>query len=351
MIRADREHGHDHRGHGREHEHEHAHSGFFSRFFHFHDHGGGHAHGTIDPSVATSEHGIKALKWSFLALLLTAAVQVVVVWLSNSVALLADTIHNFADAGTAIPLWIAFTLARRPASPRFTYGLGRVEDLAGMVIVLVILSSALVALWEAVGRFIHPASVANLLAVAGAGLVGFLGNEIAAYIRIRTGKAINSAALIADGYHARADGLTSLAVVVGAAGVWIGFPLADPIVGIIITMTIFGIVWQSSKAVVTRMLDGVEPDIVRELRHAVEHAAEVKHVSSVRARYLGHRLQGEVTVAVDPSLTIAETDSLVSEIKAHALDHLPALDRLVVVTTAPSESLEKGPDPKSEHRH
>jgi len=300
--------------------------------------------------VATSEHGIKALKWSFLALLLTAAVQVVVVWLSNSVALLADTIHNFADAGTAIPLWIAFTLARRPASPRFTYGLGRVEDLAGMVIVLVILSSALVALWEAVGRFIHPASVANLLAVAGAGLVGFLGNEIAAYIRIRTGKAINSAALIADGYHARADGLTSLAVVVGAAGVWIGFPLADPIVGIIITMTIFGIVWLSSKAVVTRMLDGVDPDIVRELKHAVEHVAEVKRVSNVRARYLGHRLQGEVTVAVDPSLTIAETDSLISKIKAHAHDHLPALDRLVVLTTSASETSEKRQDPNTEHR-
>ncbi len=349
-MRADREHGHDHRRHGGD-EYEHAHGGFFSRFFHLHGHADGHAHGTIDRSVATSERGIKALKWSLLALLLTAAMQVVVVWLSNSVALLADTIHNFADAGTAIPLWIAFTLARRPASPRFTYGLGRVEDLAGIVIVLVILSSALVALWQAVDRFIHPASVANLLAVAGAGVVGFLGNEIAAYIRIQTGKAIDSAALIADGYHARADGLTSLAVVAGAAGVWSGFPLADPIVGILITMTIFGIVWQSSKAVVTRMLDGVEPDIVRELKHAVEHAAEVKEVSNVRARYLGHRLQGEVTVAVDPSLTIAETDSLVSEIKAHARDHLPELDRLVVLPTSASETSEKGQDPKPEHRH
>src|SRR6266496_4539421 len=297
-MRADREHGHDHHSHGREHEHEHAHGGFFSRFFHLHDHDG-HTHGNIDHSVATSEQGIKALKWSFFALLLTAAAQVVVVWYSNSIALLADTIHNFADAGTAIPLWIAFTLARRPASPRFTYGLGRVEDLAGIVIVLVILSSALVALWEAVDRFIHPASVANLLAVAGAGLVGFLGNEIAALIRIRAGKAINSAALIADGYHARADGLTSLAVVAGAAGVWIGFPLADPIVGIVITGTILGIVWQSSKAVLTRMLDGIEPEIVRKLKHAVEHTVEhtveVKDVANVRARYIGHRLQGEVT--------------------------------------------------------
>ncbi len=349
-MRADREPGHDHHNHGREHEHEHAHGGFLSRFFHLHDQADGHAHGTIDHSVATSDEGIKALKWSFLALLLTAAVQVVVVWYSNSIALLADTIHNFADAGTAIPLWIAFTLARRPASPRFTYGLGRVEDLAGIVIVLVILSSALVALWEALDRFIHPASVANLLAVAGAGLVGFLGNEIAALIRIRAGKAINSAALIADGYHARADGLTSLAVVVGAAGVWIGFPLADPIVGIVITVTIFGIVWQSSKAVVSRMLDGIEPRILRELKHAVEHAAEIKDVSNVRARYVGHRLQGEVTVAVDPGLTIADADSLVSKIKAHAHDHLPELDRLVVVTTSASETPEKRQDPKAEGR-
>ncbi len=199
-------------------------------------------------------------------------------------------------------------------------------------------------------RFIHPASIANLLAVAGAGVVGFLGNEIAAFIRIRTGKAINSAALIADGYHARADGLTSLAVVVGAAGVWIGFPLADPIVGVIITVTIFGIVWQSSKAVITRMLDGIEPCIVRDLKHAVEHAVEIKDVSNVRARYIGHRLQGEVMVAVDPSLTVAETDLLLSKINAHAHDHLPELDRLVVVTTSASETPEKRQDPKAEGR-
>jgi len=193
--------------------------------------------------------------------------------------------------------------SRTPAGIRPLHiWLGRIEDLAGIVIVLVILSSALVALWEAIDRLLHPASVTNLIAVAGAGIVGFVGNEIAAYIRIRTGRAINSAALIADGYHARTDGLTGLAVVVGAAGVWLGFPLSDPIVGVVITLTIFGIVWQSSKAVIMRVLDGVEPHIVQHLKQAAQEAIQVKDVPVVRARYVGHRLQGEMTVAIDPSL-------------------------------------------------
>jgi cation diffusion facilitator family transporter len=227
---------------------------------HGHDHGDGgshgHTHGVIDPSIATTERGIWAIKWSFVILAVTAALQILVVLATGSVALLADTIHNVADATTAIPLWIAFRLAQRKPTATFTYGYGRVEDLAGIAIVLIILFSALV------GRIFHPLSITLLGWVALAGLIGFIGNEVVAVFRIRVGREINSAALIADGYHARTDGLTSLAVVVGAIGVWLGFPLADPIIGLLITIAIFGIVWQSARAVLTRMLDGVDPVMV-----------------------------------------------------------------------------------------
>src|SRR5215204_5942971 len=214
-----------------------------------------------DPMIAATERGVWAVKWSFLILAMTAGVQIAVVALSNSVALLADAIHNVGDATTAIPLWLAFVLAKRKPSETFTYGLGRVEDLAGLAIVAIILFSALIAGYEAIDRFVHPQAITALGWVAAAGVIGFLGNEAVAVFRIRTGREINSAALIADGYHARTDGLTSLAVVLGALGVWLGFPLADPVIGLLITLAIFGIVWQSSRAVLTRMLDGIDPAI------------------------------------------------------------------------------------------
>src|SRR5215203_5174896 len=197
---------------------------------HNHEHPGhGHTHGAVDPSVATSERSIWAVKWSFAALFITALVQLVVVVLSGSVALLSDTIHNFGDALTAVPLWVAFALGRLGASRRFTFGYGRVEDLAGVVVVLIILFSAVVAGYQAIERISHPQPVGLLWAVARAGAVGFLGNEAVAIVRSRVGRQIGSAALIADGCHARTDGWTSLAVLAGAVGVWLGYPLADPI--------------------------------------------------------------------------------------------------------------------------
>ena len=226
------------------------------------DGGHGHTHGVMDPGIASTERGIWAIKWSFIGLAITAVLQMAVVWLSGSVALLADTIHNVGDASTAIPLYVAFWFARRKPTAKFTYGYGRVEDLAGVVVVALILFSAVVAGYQAVDRLINPQDIAFLGVVAVAGLAGFVGNEIVAVFRIRVGREIQSAALIADGYHARVDGLTSLAVVLGAIGVWLGFPLADPIVGLVITVMIFGIVWQSAKAVFSRMLDGVEPEVL-----------------------------------------------------------------------------------------
>lgn len=312
--------GHSHvaRGHGHGHGHGH----------HDHDGGHGHTHGVIDPSIATTERGIWAIKWSFIGLMITAVMQMVVVWLSGSVALLADTIHNVGDAATAIPLYIAFWFARRRPTQKFTYGYGRVEDLAGVIVVALILFSAIVAGYQSIDRLINPQEIAFLGAVAAAGIVGFLGNEVVAVFRIRVGREIQSAALVADGYHARVDGLTSLAVVLGALGVWLGFPLADPIVGLVITLMIFGIVWQSAKAVFTRMLDGVEPEVLDELRHAAGHVPGVHGLENLRARWLGHRLHAEGDLRVDAGLPVAEAAALAARVRETAMRHQPALDAL-----------------------
>jgi len=293
-----------------------------------HDHGAGahgHTHGVIDPTIATTDRGIWAIKWSFIILAITAVFQIVVVFISGSVALLADTIHNFGDAATALPLWIAFMLARRKPTRAFPYGYGRVEDIAGVLIVLIILISAIVAGYEAIDRLIQPQPITQLLWVAIAGIVGFIGNEVVAVYRIRVGREINSAALIADGYHARTDGLTSLAVVIGAFGVWLGFPLADPIVGLLITIAIMGIVWQSAKAVFTRMLDGIEPGILTEIGHAAEHVPGIERVTDTKARWLGHKLHAEVTIAIDPNFTMAKANIIATALQNELFAHIPAL--------------------------
>lgn len=287
--------------------------------------GHGHTHGVIDPTIATTARGIWAIKWSFVGLMITAVLQIGVVYLSSSVALLADTIHNFGDAATAIPLWIAFAFARLKPTKRFPSGYGRVEDLAGVAIVLIILFSAAVAGYEAIDRLIHPRTIGYLGAVAAASIIGFLGNEAVAVFRIRVGKEIGSAALIADGYHARVDGWTSLAVLAGAIGVWLGFPLADPLVGLGITVAILGIVWQSGKAVFTRMLDGVEPGVIDEIEHAAHHVAGIRGVNEARARWVGHRLHAEVNVAVAPELSVAQAHSIAKEVHHQLMHHVPYL--------------------------
>jgi cation diffusion facilitator family transporter len=293
-----------------------------------HDHG--HTHGAVHPTLLTTERGIWAIKWSFVGLFATAIFQIVVVVFSGSVALLADTIHNLGDASTAIPLWIAFVLARRKPSKRFTYGLGRVEDLAGVAIVLTILLSAALACYESIDRLFHPQRVEYLWAVIVASVVGFIGNEAVAIFRIRVGKEIGSAALIADGYHARIDGLTSLAVLIGAVGVWLGYPLADPIVGLLITLAILRIVWDSAKAVFTRLLDGVDPGVIEEIRHAARDVRGVEDVSEVRVRWLGHRLHAELNVAVAPKLTIEGGHEIAIEVRHQLLHHLRYLSNATI---------------------
>jgi cation diffusion facilitator family transporter len=320
MFRLMAEHFHDRHdpGHGNGHGYPHRHGKH------------GHSHGTIDPSITTSERGIWAIKWSFIGLAVTALLQIVVVLLSHSVGLLADAIHNVGDAATAIPLWIAFTLSRWKPNEKFTYGYGRVEDLAGIAIVLTIFASAVIAAYETVQRFLHPQPVGYLWAVMAASVIGFIGNEAVAIFRIRVGREIESAALIADGYHARIDGWTSLAVFFGAVGVWMGYALADPVVGALITIAIAQIVWQSAKAIFTRALDGVDPKIIDELRHAATHVRGVEKVTDVRARWLGHRLYAEMNVAVAPQLSVEEGHAVAKEVRHEAMHQVGYLSNVVI---------------------
>ncbi len=302
---------------------------------------GSHHHGEIDPTLVTTERGIKAVQWSLLGLTITAVFQLFVVTFTGSVALLADTIHNIGDATTAIPLWTAFALERRPPSRRFTYGYGRVEDIAGVIIVFTILFSAAVAGFQSIDRFLHPRPVEYLWAVAMASCVGFLGNEAVAVWRIRVGKQIHSAALVADGFHARADGLTSLGVLLSAIGVWMGYPLADPVMGLIITFLLLRVTWESARVVFARLLDGVEPEVIEAMAHAAEHVPGVRRVTDVRARWLGHRLYGEVNIAVSPETSLAQAHAIAVESRHELLHHLPPLANVVVhvdPATIPGES-------------
>jgi len=320
-----------HHHHGEhDHDHNHGHSG------HGHESGHGHTHGVVDPSITTTTEGLWALKWSFVVLMATALLQVAVVFVSGSVGLLADTIHNFGDAATAIPLGIAFLFARKRPNKRFTFGYGRVEDLAGVTIVFTILFSAIIAGYESIDRFFHPQDISHLWAVSAASAIGFLGNEAVAIFRIRVGRRIGSAALIADGHHARIDGWTSLAVLVGVLGVWFGYPLADPIVGLVITIAIFGIVIQSGKQIFTRMLDGVDPHVIDKIRHAARHVPNVKEVTEIRARWLGHRLHAEVNVTLPSQITLRDAHSVAEEVRHQLLHHLKYLS-LVVIHLDPEE--------------
>ncbi|SDI89184.1 cation diffusion facilitator family transporter [Arthrobacter subterraneus] len=287
---ADGHHGpeHDH-GSGHGHEHPSGLRGVLHGLFVPHSHD---ATDSIDDALQSSAKGIRAVKISLLGLGATALFQLFVVLISGSVALLADTVHNFSDALTAIPLWIAFLLGRRVATRRFTFGYGRAEDMAGLFIVAMIALSAVVAAVESIRRFFNPQPLDNLGWVLAAGLIGFAGNELVAIYRIRVGRQIGSAALVADGVHARTDGFTSLAVVLGVAGVWLGFPLADPIIGLLISAAIGVLLWGTARDIGRRLMDGVDPVLMDQAEQAIEPCAPG---GSVRMRWMGHKLHVEAS--------------------------------------------------------
>jgi len=285
---------------------------------------------SIDDALESSAAGIRAVKISLLVLAATTVAQIVIVLVSGSVALLADTIHNFSDALTAIPLWIAFVLGTRAATRRYTYGFGRAEDIAGLFVVAMIALSAVVAGVESVRRLINPVPIEHVGWVAAAGLVGFIGNELVAVYRIRVGRRIGSAALVADGLHARTDGFTSLAVVLGAGGVALGFPLADPIIGLLITAAILAVLRTAARDVFRRLMDGVDPRFVDSAEAALAAEPGVAEVRSVRMRWIGHQLHAEAELDIDPAVTLADAHRIAHNAE-HTLTHaVPKLSSALV---------------------
>jgi cation diffusion facilitator family transporter len=310
---------------GRVHDRDQA-GGFPSRFFRRHSHD---ASDSLDDALAGSSEGIRTVQISLVVLGATAILQLMVVIMSGSVALFADTIHNVADAATAIPLWIAFSLSRRQPNDRYTYGYGRAEDLAGVFVVGVIAVSAAVASWESIQRLLHPQAIDNLGWVCAAAVVGFVGNEIVARYRIRTGERIGSAALVADGYHARTDGFTSVAVLFGGLGAWLGFPQADPLVGLGITAAIAILLKDAAFRIWHRLMDAVDPALLQRVRSAAASADGVESVSQVRARWIGHTIHAEVLLTASSGLPLNQAHA-VAERARHAMLH--AVPKLTSVT-------------------
>jgi cation diffusion facilitator family transporter len=320
---------HAHSDHHDHHDHEHR-SGLLGRLRelvapHSHD-----AAVAVDTELETSRKGIRALIVSFAALAVTAALQALVVWRSHSVALLGDTLHNFADALTAVPLAVAFTLGRRPATRRYTYGYGRAEDLAGILIVAFIAASSALAGYQAVRRLLHPEPVQALGLVAVAAVIGFTGNELVARYRIRVGREIGSAALVADGQHARTDALTSLSVLAGAAGVALGWPLADPLVGLLITVAILVVLRDAAREVYRRLMDAVDPELVDRVEAELAATPGVLELGQVRLRWIGHALRAECEVIVDPELSVVAAHRVAEEVQHRLLHHIPRLTAALV---------------------
>jgi cation diffusion facilitator family transporter len=246
--------------------------------------------------------------------------QMLIVYFSGSISLFADTAHNIGDGLNSIPLLIAFYLARRLPTKRYNYGFGRAEDVAGIIIVISIAVSAVVVLSQSFQRLINPQQLTNLGWVAAAALLGFLGNEAVAILQIRVGRRIGSAAMVADGLHARTDGLTSLAVLVAAGGSWIGYPLVDPIIGFVIGIAIVFITWDAMKRIWYRLMDAVDPEMINRAEKLISTNEDVLEIRRIRLRWVGHNLHADVYISVNSDLKTSESH-LVAEQVRHALFH------------------------------
>jgi cation diffusion facilitator family transporter len=285
---------------------------------------------TVDAAMEASAEGIRALWVSLAVLGGTALLQAAVVAISGSVALLGDTLHNAADALTAVPLGIAFVVGRRPPTRRYTYGYGRAEDLAGVVIVVFIAVSSALAAYEAVTRLAHPRPVTNLAAVAAAAVIGFTGNELVARYRIRVGRKIGSAALVADGLHARTDGFTSLAVLLGVGGVAIGWDWADPVVGLLITVAILAVLRQAAREIYRRLMDAADPALVDQVEQTLRMTPGVLGVGEIRLRWIGHHLRAECEVIVDAGVSAVQAHQVAVNAEHNLLHALPRLAAALV---------------------
>lgn len=336
---------HPHHPHDNHHAHSHsAHNqGLWDRIAAlFHLAGHSHHHGQLasDQAFIDNQVGIRTVWLALAALTVTAILQIVIVVWSGSIALLADTVHNIGDGLNSIPLLVAFYLARRAATRRYTYGFAKAEDVAGIFIVLSIAFSAGVIFWESFQKLLNPEPLTNVGWVATAAIIGFLGNEAVALLQIRVGRKIGSAALVADGLHARTDGLTSLAVLLAAGGSWLGYPIVDPIIGLLIGVAILFITRDAAVTMWYRLMDAIEPPILTKAEQVAQQQAAVKELGRLRMRWMGHRLHAEVHIAVDPLLTTIESHHIVEQLRHDLFHHISNLAEAVVHVEPWAENLE-----------
>src|SRR5437763_7148566 len=318
--------------HDDEHDHKHDHDE--------HDHGGeghsghgehGHEHGRVDADLYGNQAGLRAVQISTAGMLLVSVIQFIIAIIGGSAGLFADALHNTGDVLTTVALWIAFVISRRAANQRYTYGYYRTEDLAGIFIVLVIIASAVASAIESIQKLGGAPPTQIYLSMAAA-LVGVAGNELLAQYKISVGKRINSVSLIADGHHSRIDGLTSLAAFIGLLGVKLGFPKADPIAGIVITIVIVTVVFSTSRSVMQRLLDAVDPHVVPSIITIASSVSGVEQVTDVRARWVGHTLHVVMNIEVDAELTLSKAHAIAEEVRHQLFHDIKGISEVLIHT-------------------
>jgi len=315
------------------HDHDHSHED--------HDHeekNHGHEHGKVDADLYGNRAGLRAVQISTAGMLLVSLIQFAIAWIGGSAGLFADALHNFGDVFTTIALWIAFVISNRAANQRYTYGYYRAEDLAGIFIVLVIIASAVASGVESIQKLTSGNVPSQIYLSMAAALVGVAGNEILAQYKISVGKRINSVSLVADGQHSRIDGLTSLAAFVGLLGVLLGFPKADPIAGIIITIVILTVVFSTARSVLQRLLDAVDPHVVPTIIDIASSVPDVEQVTDVRARWVGHTLHVVMNIEVDAELTLSKAHAIAEEVRHRLFHDIKGLSEVLIHTDPSSAS-------------
>ena len=301
------------------------------------EHAHGHEHGKVDADLYGNRAGLRAVQISTAGMLLVAAIQFAIAWIGGSAGLFADALHNFGDVFTTIALWIAFVISNRAANQRYTYGFYRAEDLAGIFIVLVIIASAIASGVESIQKLTSGNIPTHIYLSMAAALVGVAGNELLAQYKIAVGKRINSVSLVADGHHSRIDGLTSLAAFIGLVGVKLGFPKADPIAGIVITIVIFTVVISTSRSVLQRLLDAVDPHVVPSIVTTATAVRGVEDVTDVRARWVGHTLHVVMNIEVDAEITLSKAHAIAEEVRHQLFHDIKGISE-VVIHTDPSRA-------------
>jgi cation diffusion facilitator family transporter len=270
---------------------------------------------------------------SFLILGLTAVLEIGISSVSGSVSLLSDAVHNVSDALTGVPLWVAFFFSRKKPTARYSYGYGKFEDLAGVMIVVLVLLSSVFSITRSFGKLLHPQIFLHPGWVALASVTGFLGNEAVAFLRIRAGRRTGSVSLVADGQHARVDGLVSLSVLAGVAGSLTGHLRWDPLVGILLGVVTFLIGVRMGWMVGTHLSDGIDSGVLETIRRAALDEPGIREVSRVRARWMGHRMICDLLVVLDHPVSLPDSRQRARAVEERIRKALPFMDDVLVVAT------------------